>query len=134
MTPNIPRLETLADFLWDLEPKGFNIIGWGSVEDCGTVACAGGHATTIPTLREAGLSSIKDKCDTNLLMPVYEDSGFKWTGLGALCHFFGLTADQAMRIFYSYSYPLMSETTPRNVATRIREIIAEIEAWFPASA
>lgn len=56
------RLLKLADFLFDLPKQRFDFYKWVGPEwkgkpdlSCGTTACALGWATTIPSLRKAGL-------------------------------------------------------------------------------
>lgn len=65
------RLLALADLLDKLPPKKFDYSQWvgddwkGRADlSCGTVACAFGHATTMPSLRRLGLRLVKNNYGT----------------------------------------------------------------------
>lgn len=108
------RLRILADFLDTVPPERFNIEYWHSY--CGTTACAIGHAYSIAEFRVAGFSCVRG----SLLGP-----GFKGRfGGGAIMAFFGLTSEQAERLFYPVHYERSERRNPSAVAARIRAHLA----------
>ena len=118
------RLLTLAAFLDSLKPKQFNIGTWREDEDCGTVACAVGWATTIPEFQAAGLS-----WDERYGTPRYRRSmDFRSSEL-----FFGLGHSDAVALFTNTWYrsrnprPWYRSRNPRpqTVARRIRQFVAQ---------
>lgn len=62
----IERWENVIRVLQALSPhekrKHFNMTLWGWKEDCGTVACAGGHCSFDPWFRKRGFSGKFDRC------------------------------------------------------------------------
>lgn len=111
------RLRILADFLPSVPVERFDIRDWA----CGTVACACGHATTIPAFREAGLE----------LVPVgVLGSGTKGLKFGkhrdfnAAAAFFDISSADTDRLFGQLSYGYGRKVTPADVAARIREHLA----------
>src|ERR1700744_3436175 len=84
---------------------------------CGTVCCAIGEATFIPSLRKAGLSMIRDRWGFS---PVYKD----YKDWDAVEKFFGLSERHAEYLFMDCSYMDNTDTQPSTVAARIRELLA----------
>lgn len=101
---NKERLTILADHLRTVDPEGFDLTDWR----CGTVACAVGHACTIPEFQAAGLG-LSGYSGT----PEY-GSLLSWAAVRV---FFGLTFEQAHSLFDSGHYP--DRTGPDNVADSI---------------
>ncbi len=127
---NKDRLNKLADFLITVPPERFDMSHWLSINDfdqstleCGTAACAGGWACSIPEFRKAGLKLIK----SNLVC--VQAYGCEW-----IPEYEGYFADDAMRKFFDldkmqtdsifmpggYDRP----PTPAEVAAKIRAVVA----------
>jgi hypothetical protein len=121
------RLLTLGHLLLEVPEARFDLEHWAyedvdgfrrtnvSVEEltenCNTVGCAVGWATTIPSFRKAGLRLRNG-------VPI-------WDGCGGMpeCgvkEFFGLTDREEFRLFYSQGYVRNGwNVTPRMVARKI---------------
>lgn len=91
------RLRILADFMKTVPEKRFNIESWTTGEfcgkdkepkhnECGTAACVGGWAGTIPQFKRAGLTLTNTGDDVGSLEPAFENV----EGFEALEQFFGL--------------------------------------------
>src|SRR5687768_6130424 len=102
---NKERLTILAEHLEKLEltPKTkrkriFKMdAGWfdkPEKDNCGTVACAGGEATTIPAFRKLGLKRAFDGT------PEFEGE----QGHTAMQEFFEISSETSQQIFYSNNY------------------------------
>lgn len=130
------RLMALVTLLRKLPRKRFNYAtwvghNWGGKADlsCGTVACALGWATTIPSLRRAGLRLEAYSTD--------EEGRFDGTPVcgnhsdeDAAAIVFGITSDEAKRLFFpaipwfdSESSGLPDEATPKQVAKIIERFV-----------
>lgn len=109
------HLETLRDFLRDKVPEAkFDMNTWAYInraateepsfnfeevklEACGTAGCAIGWATTIPSIREAGL---RLEWDGYSVFPAYKDTGY----FVACADFFGITYEDAEYLFDPAEY------------------------------
>ena len=120
------RLMRLAKFLPTINPSQFNIYAWHEKSsDCGTVACAGGWACTIPAFKKAGLHLIGSvpRCLDKDRFPV--------SGFGAMRVFFGVDSSQSVKVFTADGYRDENEevgviVTPQMVATRITDLVRDI--------
>lgn len=126
---NKERLLKLAEFLDAVPKEQFNLGQWtsdGSVGSCGTTACACGWATTIPEFREAGLRLEKqsDYFGESFHALVYEQLK-NWDAVEL---FFGISFDDACRLFYEGAYPDEDVNNPRAVADRIRDFVKTADA------
>lgn len=140
---NRARLEHLCDVLDAVDPQHFNLNTWATSE-CGTTACAIGHAALDPAFQADGftlqaywapffgrkgyrysktLADVRFSRARGPDVPMY--AGQK--GWPAVQIFFGLTEKQAEWLFYIGSYPQPLEQTPAGVAARIRELIAQAD-------
>lgn len=110
------RLFVLARFLSLLRDDRFDLKHWRSddfdVKDCGTTACAGGWATTLPSFRRAGLKFTHD-VDFGLT-PTFQDK----IGYFALEDFFNINNSISFAFFCPEKY-VSSSTPPKRVAQRI---------------
>jgi len=101
------RLAMLADFLDTVPPEKFSLCGWA--------ACACGWADKIPAFQADG----------------YSCSGGAGPRLGniigaeALVTFFDITLSNVCNFFVDSRYPTRANTTPTQVADRIRAYLAE---------
>lgn len=114
------RLERLAklldDHVRDSSGRTFDLETWGEVE-CGTTACAVGLACLSGQFAADGLSYIIDDGE---LYPIYAGLN-NWS---AVCHFFGLTEKQAVRLFMQRSYAVSAGPVAATaVAARIRGML-----------
>lgn len=113
---NKERLTILRDYLLnEVPPDKFSITNW--VADCGTVACAIGHACNIPSFQKAGLH-LEGKLDPGL-SPAY-NGNYSWR---AVEKFFDLEAYQAAHLFDGEAYPKKYRTTLLEVVNRLAEYI-----------
>jgi hypothetical protein len=124
------RLLKLADFLENLKPRQFNLATWtvscGEKTDdaaCGTVACACGWATTIPSFRRAGFRLARRLSWTDPT-PVFG----RERGWDAVKAFFDMNYGEANHLFSIESYSGGERTRPQTVAKRIRQVV---EHGFP---
>lgn len=136
MTPD-ERLLYLARLVEQVPPKLLVMFQWfsdGAVDedgdpvstsDCGTAACAAGHATRCPAFHDEGLGS-------DGWMPRYIDPRDPYErvyeGFDALERFFGLSEFDAFDLFSHSSY---TAPTPATVAARIRAFVAARTAKEP---
>ena len=132
----VDRLNTLADFLDSLDPKRFDYLVFADnkdytshtaiyqedtnilVNECGSVGCALGWATTIPEFQALGLN-MRD------FSPSYQC----YNGFSAGMAFFGLASNEALFLFNSGNRMLGWESpietaTPKEVAAHIRMFLA----------
>lgn len=70
----------LADFLEGIDPTHINLARWGTVDECGTVACALGWA--VLSGRFTGLTNSMARGGT--LTPVVDGVGSDWRDVAAL--------------------------------------------------
>lgn len=119
---NSARLLRLAEILDDVPPERFDLWLYSS-DDCGTVACALGHAAVD---REFNREGFKLELIDDYLQPVY--CGEK--GVLAAKRFFDLEGGVLGRLFYStqarQTYGCGSSmVTPKMVAETIRKTVKE---------
>lgn len=117
----VDYLACVASVLRDVnivKPKEFDMREW----ECGTVACAVGHACRIPAIAAAGLrlKYIKDKFDG---VPAAIPCFGTFTGFNAVERFFELGAQDSDYLFHGHTYPAY-KATPIEVADRIDEMIS----------
>jgi hypothetical protein len=125
MAINKDRLLKLAEYLeTSVKPEEFDMRYW----KCGTVACAMGHACSIPEFIEAGLyleftgTDEGGRCEYGVRMIDHMDHilyGFDVAG-----ELFNITRDQASYLF-SLSDDDYDDETPAYVASRIREFVKQ---------
>lgn len=128
------RLLSLANLLEKLPRKRFNFHQWVSHDwdgvtplthkRCDIAACAGGWATTIPSLRRAGLA-------LNESGEIVLRGGGKACiaiGLRALMVVFAISYHDALGIFFP-DCVLPGFATPKQVAKYIRRFVAGDASW-----
>lgn len=131
---HVKRLQQLSRLLRDLERRGkadyFSLCVWhdkasigaegaqpvraGVKPDCGTVACAIGHAALSPVFIKQGL-----KLNDTKEWPCFG----KHTASDAVSAFFEIDVRVVLKLFFSSQYPAKNNTTPEEVANRIDEYI-----------
>ncbi|HEX8894422.1 MAG TPA: hypothetical protein VF783_13920 [Terriglobales bacterium] len=111
----LTQLSTLLRELSPTNPVGFDQTRWY----CGTSADAIGHACLSRLFTDQGLRLQHNGFDWE---PTYEGMG----GWEAVEAFFELSSAEAERLFYEYPNPV--DTTPADVADRIDELLATVEA------
>jgi hypothetical protein len=90
------RLQRLAEVLLHVNPSEFNMRHW----DCGTAACAVGHAARDPLLAAEGIK-IGDSPFCNIDgVPVFNNM----VGYSAVSKFFGIPESEVDAIFTVYGY------------------------------
>jgi len=96
------------------EPRpGFHLRAW----NCGTTACAVGHACLNPVFQKQGL-----RFGLRHGNPIYDE----YDSWYAVERFFGLSERQATYLFYDEEYPDQGkDTTAAEVADRIESFLAE---------
>lgn len=115
---HIERLQQMVTMLRELPPEPkeiphFHLRYW----NCGTTACAIGHATFSPVFMDQGLS-----WDYVYGVPKFGDL-LSWD---AVTEFFDLALDRAEHLFFGGQYPDKGwYTTATDVADRIEQFIAE---------
>lgn len=114
------RLKTLAAHLEQLR-KPLNMEAWFS--DCGTAACAVGHACSLPEFQQEGLYAGCSQITRRGLVPSFDSE----QGWDAVQLFFHLTYSQAKWLFGESAYESESDEEgmiePSAVATRISSLI-----------
>ncbi len=113
------RLSILAKYLEGQLPKMFDLLEW----DCGTAACAVGHATACPALKAEGL-----RLETARMLsfvsqsvePVYRHLR-SWSAAG---EFFEIDLIEVKYLFSAEAYHVAEWNDPRAVAGRIRAFLA----------
>lgn len=114
---NVERLLKLADHLGTVPLERFDMFSW----KCGTLACAVGHACSIPEFQNAGLHlHRRSGLNFSTVAPVFGD----YDGWGAVHLFFDLNIRDADFLFSENEYPEQART-PAGVADRIREFVVE---------
>jgi hypothetical protein len=91
------RLLELATYLeTTVHPYNFDMKVWHKKSpSCGTTACALGHACMIPRFKRLGLRLKESDSWSSLSSPSYKEN----EGLKAAEKFFGLTSNEAERLF-----------------------------------
>jgi hypothetical protein len=113
---NRERLEQMVAMLRELPPETFNLTNW----QCGTTACAVGHACLNPVFKEQGLNL---RIDENGVTPAFEGA----LGWFAVEKFFGLNEERANHFFHRWEYPNLGKTTAAEVADRIESFLQNAE-------
>jgi hypothetical protein len=130
------KLTILRDYLSHrIDDEEFDISTWHSDNEggkrfanddgsysCGTVACAVGHAGSIPEFNALGFSL------TDYGMPTYftNSIGYSLYSWGAVSRFFGLHHNECIYLFDSPSYPNKNHTTKNEVVERLTQFINQI--------
>jgi len=115
---NIQRLQMLAELLDKVKPDSFNISFWIANNNCGTVACAVGHACMHRPFNEMGLTLLGAS-------PQFIIDGKAIKGWSAVYQFFDIDIDTADHLFFVNAYPQKERTPAHVVAARIRAVIAK---------
>lgn len=117
MKRDLSRLEELVDVvLPQVRDEEFNLQVWKGERDCGTVACAAGHACSHPPFQSAGLN-----ISYKYPYPEFEGN----TGIDAVMEFFNLTEKEARYMFLPHSYScVIGECAKEAVMERIREFVS----------
>lgn len=113
------RLLKLSEFLATKtfsESERFSLVDWYNKDECGTVGCAIGWATTLFNNEGFTLSHGGN--------PMYEHY-FDWA---AVCKFFNINSCCAEYLFLRKEYSRENINNPLAVAARIREFVKEKEA------
>lgn len=123
------RLLKLAEFLETKVPKEeFAMKHWceGKKPGCGTVGCAIGWATTIPSFRKAGFK-LYDIGSYAGIPPYYVPIYKNIIKFDAAEVFFGLNQKYTRYIFtkFFYEFDEFNPITPHQVAARIREFVSD---------
>lgn len=117
MKRDLRRLTELVNVvLPQVKDEEFNLFSWKSESNCGTVACAVGHACLHPPFQKAGLSL----SFYEIPYPIYNGV----TGTSAVAQFFNLSAVEVEDLFFVQSYPNRKDTTKQEVMQRIKEMLA----------
>lgn len=119
---NAQRLLILAKHLEKHVPeREFDLGYWKKTSsECGTVACACGHATTIPAFQELGLVLEEGVDEDGPTFNIKLGNEYGWM---AVAHFFDLNYSEAYYLFSSDEYEFEYEVTPKTVAARIEEFV-----------
>lgn len=113
---NAERLLALATLLDTIPAGAFDLRDW----DCGTTACAIGHACRDPEFQKLGLGRRALTMRKGEFEPVFG----KLTGWAAIDAFFGIARAEGYYLFDVNSYRDAAATPPRKVADRIRAFVA----------
>lgn len=117
------RLLKLAKFLLTVPEEQFNMKNWALKEKngkpaCGTVACACGWATTIPSFRKAGFRLVGTEFRPDL---EYKGSYQFY----AAAKFFDITTIEAEYLFHPCSYGGNYNPKIKTVSNRIKKFVAD---------
>lgn len=107
-------LQALSGHLRTVATDEFDMSSW----DCGTTACAVGHALGVPLIVAQGLTLEKVSRSAPLRPTLRGLKGFE-----AVSALFGLTLEDCYNLFDSWRYPNLVETTTFEVADRIDNFI-----------
>lgn len=123
----------LAAFLPTVPDRRFNYRSWVGSDwrgnpdlSCGTAACAGGWATTLPEFQALGLqlekSDPEDETSAGGILMAQEADGSKRYGMEAIRYVLGLNFNEAHHLFV----PVAGEenATPSEVAKKIEKFVA----------
>ncbi len=113
------RLTILADYLdTSVKDPSFHIIAWRRnriyihESECGTIACAVGHACDIPEFQALGLHYDEE--------PIYNGRN-NWD---AVADFFSLTREESEILFHYGAYGRHSNVSRQEVIGRLRGFVA----------
>lgn len=109
------RLRRLAKRLRLVEKKDFDISRW--THACGTPACVGGWACTIPEFRKAGLRLVPDYAGGTKSMPTYR----RHHTFDAMAMFFGPDAERE-GVFDGSGYSTR-RPTPQDAVDKIKDVV-----------
>ena len=144
------RLEKLAEFLKTVPPEKFDMEQWMDTEDatdatersrdvpvdanaCGTVGCAMGWATTIPSFRKAGLRLFRitnylgqpsSACHVAL---VDKKTGHISSDFSAAADFFGISISESEKLFSPDHYKENQRKNPKFVSKRITNFLKQYD-------
>lgn len=132
MAMKVERLKKLADYLRKVPESKFSLYTWCrspnyvyDSPDCGTTACALGHAGLMPAFRKAGLKTEASENGGRVcLTPRGKRAASTSWNEKAGMEFFGLTHDEALYLFFPGHYPI-NERTAKDVAKRIKQMIKD---------
>lgn len=123
---NTERLEKMIEMLHDIPKARFDMANWVG-NDCGTVACAIGHAAQHPWFRKQGLHLSPPKLGE--FIPLYKRRE-NWEAVTA---FFDIKDEDAEYLFDGWSYAscMRGKPGPAEVIARIRELLenGDNEDW-----
>ncbi len=108
----------LADYLENVvEPESFDMESWatGPLDQCNTAGCAVGWATKLFGHLGLHLAPLGGG-----QIPAYEDC----TSWRAVSRFFWIAGEEAEYLFMGGGYDNGDETTPQQVAERIRRFVS----------
>ena len=128
-TERLTRLAELLDRVPHSAPVSFDLSSWAMKSDCGTTACACGHAALDPWFQSQGFY-LKDDLGKKILtvadlgkVTQYPDITYDgFTDWDAVEVFFDLLEDHCEHLFAGWRYEGVA--TPADVASRIREYLA----------
>jgi hypothetical protein len=116
------RVAQLLERLKITKKRQFSLAGWYHEEpECGTTACACGHAGTDVWFNERGFTLKYTKLSKNGRVAYPQYKGF--TDWEATMQFFRLTKDEAYHLFLGIKYPIKDIGNPKAVARRIRQFV-----------
>ena len=146
---NTEALLKLAELLEEdaANPTGvkFDLGTWGKVPkpgvvdwllwrsprlDCGTKACAIGMACLHPWFNERGLKAAPADLSKGCIYPVCVEGDFSLHGFHGVAHFFGISHNEAFRLFSDESYQHREQLSTAGelaVAARIRQLVASAQ-------
>jgi hypothetical protein len=130
----LSRLKKLREHLLNNVPEERFCMGtWCRESECGTAACAWGHACSIPSFRRAGLQLLADPDikyeETRCFFPTYQG----YHGYEAAEQFLGISYMEACWLFDPLRYPVL-QVLPNHVAERIDQLVRELETAASAAA
>lgn len=123
---NKERLEQMVTMLRTVPKERFNIAFW----DCGTAACAVGHACLNPVFQAQGLT-IAETGFGDFVPHVKDGGGHIRRSWDAVNTFFGINDETSTHLFCGHAYQSATadaddvEVTPDMVADRIVELLSE---------
>lgn len=123
---NSKRLLKLADHLDSVAQVEFDLGSWkvtDKVAKCKTVACACGHATSIPSFRRAGLRLQLDEYCSSSKVDIYDLVFGGLVGFKAAAAFFDIGEFESENLF-SWEGHRYGRRGPKSVAARIRQFVA----------
>jgi hypothetical protein len=125
---HLKRLLRLADHLDTVKNEDFDLTTWHRNRgSCGTVACAVGHACTIPSFRRAGLflKPVDDYYHVSDAEPSLKGCS---SVMETLREFFGIDDTTIDQLFMPSAYEgCPTKVTPRRVAKQIRRMVDRIK-------
>lgn len=118
-TVRFDLLKVLANHLeTQVDPEEFDMREWKQIRRCGTVACAIGHACSLPEFQEAGIKLETHREDERIRVPVYKN----YRNVEAVGMCLGISVSEATLLFTPHGYD-GSPILPQVVAKKIRNFI-----------